>query len=69
MRLSKYKLLSYRTLKQFNSAIKSPFRLLKRQFSSQIQICIIGSGPSAFYTAQTLLKVIIQLVKLTNEQV
>ncbi|VDP42314.1 unnamed protein product [Schistosoma mattheei] len=61
MRLSKYKLLSYRTLKQVNSAIKSPFRLLKRQFSSQIQICIVGSGPSAFYTAQTLLKVIIRV--------
>ncbi|CAH8638020.1 unnamed protein product [Schistosoma bovis] len=43
-------------MRLINSAIKSPFRLLKRQFSSQIQICIIGSGPSAFYTAQTLLK-------------
>ncbi|CAH8589988.1 unnamed protein product [Schistosoma turkestanicum] len=36
--------------------IKSPFCLLKRQLSNQIQICIIGSGPSAFYTAQALLK-------------
>ncbi|CAH8642205.1 unnamed protein product [Heterobilharzia americana] len=32
------------------------FELVKRRLSSQIQICIVGSGPSAFYTAQTLLK-------------
>lgn len=43
-------------MRLINSVIKFPFHLLKRQFSSQIQICIIGSGPSAFYTAQTLLK-------------
>ncbi|KAH8863962.1 NADPH:adrenodoxin oxidoreductase, mitochondrial [Schistosoma japonicum] len=37
-----------------NLIIKSQHLL--RKFSSQIQVCIIGSGPSAFYTAQTLLK-------------
>nr|CAH8869198.1 unnamed protein product [Trichobilharzia regenti] len=40
----------------FNLFTKLPFGLIKRQLSNKTHICIIGSGPSAFYTAQTLLK-------------
>ncbi|VDP95887.1 unnamed protein product, partial [Trichobilharzia regenti] len=39
-----------------NLFTKLPFGLIKRQLSNKTHICIIGSGPSAFYTAQTLLK-------------